>query len=214
MRISRAECPSRFGAVLPRDAPFPHNGDVTYQQMTPACPQCGSTESVHSVQELAALAGGRLNQAQAQRPQAGPVRGWEAEPRPGPLPGPGGFSTGARNSFDYNRGAVSSNPLDALGEDVAGAAVSAAMGFAARAISRRVERAMTERVVPAVMAGQQTVFQTQIEIAQRHPDLCACMSDDVIFLAGGSRVLPLPNLMKVTVEQADQLVAQLRGTVT
>jgi hypothetical protein len=88
------------------------------------------------------------------------------------------------------------------------------MGFAARAISRRVERAMTERVVPTVMARQQTVLQTQIEIAQRHPDLCACMTDQVIFLAGGSRVLPMPNLMTVTVEQADQMVAQLRGTVT
>jgi hypothetical protein len=117
-----------------------------------------------------------------------------------------------RNTWDDGRGAMSSNPLDALGEDIAGAAISTAMGFAARAISRRVERAMTERVVPTVMARQQTVLQTQIEIAQRHPDLCACMTDQVIFLAGGSRVLPMPNLMTVTVEQADQMVAQLRGT--
>jgi hypothetical protein len=54
------------------------------------------------------------------------------------------------------------------------------------------------------------MLQTQIEIAQRHPDLCACETDRVIFLAGGSRVLPMPNLMTVTVEQADQMVAQLR----
>jgi hypothetical protein len=169
---------------------------------------------VHSIQELAALASSQLNQAHAGQPQAGPVRGWEAEPRSGPLPGPGGFGGGMRSAMDYNRDTMSSSPLDALGEDIAGAAVSAAMGFAARAISRRVERAMTERVVPTVMARQQTVLQTQIEIAQRHPDLCACMTDQVIFLAGGSRVLPMPNLMTVTVEQADQMVAQLRGTVT
>ena len=160
------------------------------------------------------MASSQLNQAQAARPQAGPVRGWEAEPRPGPLPGPGGFGGGVRNAMDYDSRAIGSNPLDALGEDIAGAAVSAAMGFAARAISKRVERAMTERVVPTVMARQQTVFQTQIEIAQRHPDLCACLTDNVIFLAGGSRVLPMPNLMTVTVDQADQLVAQLRDTVT
>ena len=214
MRISHAGCTARRGSVLPQDAPFPHNGGVTNQQMSSACPRCGTTDKVHSIQELAALASSQLNQTQAQRPQAGPVRGWEAEPRSGPLPGPGGFGGGMRNSWDYDRGAVSSNPLDALGEDIAGAAVSAAMGFAARAISRRVQSAMTERVVPTVMARQQTMLQTQIEIAQRHPDLCACLTDNVIFLAGGSSVLPMPNLMTVTVDQADQLVAQLRGPVT
>jgi hypothetical protein len=168
---------------------------------------------VHSIQELAALASSQLSQARAAQPQAGPTRGWEAEPRSGPLPGPGGFG-GVRNTWDHDTRAVSSNPLDAFGEDIAGAAMSAAMGFAARAISRRVERAMTERVVPTVMAQQQTVLQTQLEIAQRHPDLCACLTDKVMFLAGGSRVLPLPNLMTVTVEQADQMVAQLRDTVS
>jgi len=168
---------------------------------------------VHSIQELAALANNQLSQARAAQPQAGPARGWEAEPRSGPLPGPGGFG-GARNTWDYDTRAGSGNPLDALGEDIAGAAISAAMGLAARAISRRVDRAMTERVVPTVMARQQTVLQTQLEIAQRHPDLCACLTDKVMFLAGGSRVLPLPNLMTVTVEQADQMVAQLRDTVT
>jgi len=33
----------------------------------------------------------------------------------------------------------------------------------------------------------------------------------VVFLTGGSRALPLPNLTTVTVEQADALVARLRG---
>jgi len=170
---------------------------------------------VHSIQELAALASSQLNQVQAQagQSQAGQVRGgWEAEPRSGPLPGPGGFGGGAVFNRGYDTRGMSSNPLDALGEDVAGAAISAAMGFAARAISRRVERTMTERVMPTLQARQQTVLQAQMEIAQRHPDLCACMTDKVIFLAGGSRVLPMPNLMTVTVEQADQMVAQLRDT--
>jgi hypothetical protein len=209
MRISRATRVSPPDAGLPPGASFPHNGGVTNQQMASACPQCGRTDKVHSIQELAAMASSQLGQAQAAMPQAGPVRGWEAEPRSGPLPGPGGFGGGVRNAFDYDRGAISSNPLDALGEDIAGAAVSAAMGFAARAISRRVQQTMTEKVAPMV-ARQQTMLQTQIEIAQRHPDLCACETDRVIFLAGGSRVLPMPNLMTVTVEQADQMVAQLR----
>jgi hypothetical protein len=217
MRISHAGHSLATSCGLPPDAPFPHNGGVTNPQMKSACPRCGNTDAVHSIQELAALASGQLSQlsqVQAGQQHAGPVRGWEAEPRSGPLPGPGGFGGGLRNTLDYGAGGMSSRPLDALGDDIAGAAVSAAMGFAARAISRRVERTMTERVVPTVMARQQTVLQAQIEIARRHPDLCACMTDQVIFLAGGSRALPLPNLMTVTVEQADQMVAQLRDTVT
>jgi len=54
------------------------------------------------------------------------------------------------------------------------------------------------------------MLQTQIAIAERHPDLCACLNDQVIFLTGGSRTLPMPNLGTVTVEQADAMVARLR----
>ena len=39
---------------------------------------------------------------------------------------------------------------------------------------------------------------------------CACLNDQVIFLTGGGRTLPMPNLMTVTVEQADAMVARLR----
>lgn len=210
------------------DAPFPHNGGVTYQQMASACPRCGSTDAVHSIQELAALASSQLGQqlpgspgAQtggwAAEPQQGPVPGWAAEPQAGPPPGPrtaGGFGGLRNRPFRDRETRYGETPLDALGEDIAGAAISAAAGFVGRAIGRRVERAMTQKVMPTLAAGRETMLRTQIEIAQRHPDLCACMTDDVIFLAGGSRVLPMPNLMAVTVEQADQMVAQLRGTVT
>jgi hypothetical protein len=179
---------------------------------------------VHSIEELAALASSQLGQqpgAQAAgwtaEPQQGPVPGWAAEPQAGPLPGPGstGRMGGLRSGPLRDTGTrYGDSPLDALGEDIAGAAISAAVGFVGRAIGRRVERSMTQKVMPTLAATRETMLRTQIEIAQRHPDLCACMTDKVIFLAGGSRVLPLPNLMTVTVEQADQLVAQLRDTVT
>ena len=40
----------------------------------------------------------------------------------------------------------------------------------------------------------------------------ACLNDQVVFLVGGTRVLPLASAMQVrTVEQSDALVAQLRG---
>jgi hypothetical protein len=49
-------------------------------------------------------------------------------------------------------------------------------------------------------------------IAERHPDLRACLNDQVVFLVGATRVLPLASALGVrTVEQSDALVAQLRG---
>jgi hypothetical protein len=191
---------------------------------------------VHSIQELAALASSQLGQQPgsetagwAAEPQQGPVPGWAAEPQAGPPSAPGGPGRGGGIGGIGRAGRIGGlrggpfrdtgtrygeSPLDALGEDVAGAAISAAVGFVGRAIGRRVERAMTQKVIPTLAANRETMLRTQIEIAQRHPDLCACMTDNVVFLAGGSRVLPLPNLMTVTVDQADQMVAQLRDTVT
>ena len=195
---------------------------MTNDQQATACPRCGSTDSVHSIQELASLASGQPGQQPGTpqqgwnaAPQQGPIGGWDAEPQAGPPPGPGGLRglaggfRGGRRSWDDNP-VMGGNPLDNLGEDIAGAAASAAFGLVGRAIGRRVQRAMTERVVPAVQARQQAAMGNWQEIAQRHPDLRACLTDKVVFLAGGSRVAPLPNLGGVTVEQADQLVASLR----
>jgi hypothetical protein len=94
-----------------------------------------------------------------------------------------------------------------LGDAVADGVLDAAAGF----IGRRVKRFLTERVAPAMAAKQQEIVREQIAIAERHPDLRACMNDHVIFLAGGSRVLPLPSIGPgFTVQQADAMVAQLR----
>jgi hypothetical protein len=38
-----------------------------------------------------------------------------------------------------------------------------------------------------------------------------CLNDQVVFLAGGSRILPMPNITTITLEQSDALVAQLRN---
>lgn len=101
-----------------------------------------------------------------------------------------------------------------LGEDLAGVALTAATRFIGRAIGRRVQRAMTERVMPAVTAQGEAIAREQIAIAEKYPGLRACMTDQVIFLAGGSRVMPLQgvNLGAITVAQADQLVARLQGS--
>jgi hypothetical protein len=99
-----------------------------------------------------------------------------------------------------------------LGDSIGEAVVDAAMGFIGRAIGRRVRRTLEERVMPAMAAGQQEMTRQRMAIAERHPDLRFCLNDKVVFLAGGTRVLPLAAGMKVTtVEQSDAIVAQLRN---
>jgi len=168
---------------------------------------------VHSISELAALAQSKLGQAQqvfGQRggaPQQG-NEGWNAEPRSGPLPGPGGV--GAAGSWsrrtDFDDGPVSDSIDQAIGD----VALGAAARFIGRAVSRRVQRTVNDRIMPALADRQQAMLRTQVQIAEQHPDIRACLTDKVIFLAGGSRVLPMPNIATLTTEQADGLVAQLR----
>jgi hypothetical protein len=130
------------------------------------------------------------------RPQGG-VQGWEAEPRP--------IREGSSTGYYGDRGGSS------IGDDIAGVVVGEAAKFIGRAISRRLQRTLTERVQPALAANQDAMLRNHIAIAERHPDLHGCMTDQVIFLAGGSRVLPFPNLMTLTVDQADAMVATLRS---
>jgi hypothetical protein len=221
--------PVAAGDVFPPGRPAAHNVAVTYGQMGTVCPQCGNTDAVHSIQELATLARARLGQGPAgpqpgtpAQPQPGtpaqpgwaaePQAGWAAEPQAGPLPGPGGRQS-SYQPRSYSSGDTSFDS-GAIGDDIAGAVLGAAAGAAAkflgRQIGRRMQDRLTQQVLPAMAGKQQTMLQAQIAIAERHPDLCACLNDHVIFLTGGSRTLPMPNLGTVTVEQADALVASLR----
>jgi hypothetical protein len=191
--------------------PEAQNGAMTESPAGSVCPQCGSAAAVHSVQELGDMARMRLEQLQqgyqgepgypGASQQAGQP-GWEATPRPihEQGSGGGGFYGGPRTFDSYDT---------SFGDDVAGLALDAAAKFIGRAIGRRVQRA-AERAVPVIAANQETTLRNQIAIAERHPDLRACLTDKVIFLAGGSRVLPMGNLMTITPEQADAMVASLR----
>ncbi len=199
-------------------------------QGTEVCPQCGSAAGVHSVQELADLARMRLGQQAgpgaaagpggapqdgwAAEPQAGPVAGpggqqpgWAAQPQSGPPPGPGGRRRG-RGLGGIGGDAFSLG--DSIGDDLAGAALGAAAGLIGRSISKRM-RGRLDQAMSAVTDRQQGMLQQQIAIAERHPDLRACLNDQVVFLAGGQRVLPMAGLTtSLTVEQSDALVARLR----
>jgi hypothetical protein len=125
--------------------------------------------------------------------------------------------TGQRRTSRWSSGSSTSSSQsssrdDSIEDAVAGLAMDAATKFIGRAIGRRVKRAYEERVVPAMAARQEAMLREQIAIAERHPDLRACLTDQVIFLAGGSRVLPMSSLGRgLTLEQADAMVAQLRN---
>ena len=188
------------------------------------CPHCGSSVAVHSISELAAIARSQLAAAQygnpagtqpgyAPGPQSGPVPGWAAEPQPGPVPGwaaepqPGPISRqrqrpGRTTGYDYGA-------QPGVDEAVAGVMLGAAGRLIGRAVTRRAQRTVSERALPAVAARGEAMLREQIAIADKYPGLRACLDDGVIFLAGGSRVLPMPDLSGITVAQADALVAQL-----
>ena len=132
-------------------------------------------------------------------PQPGQQAGYPAEPwqsQPPPRRSGGWDSMSDATSFE---------------EGIADAVLGAATKAIGRAIGSRMRRAYNERVVPAMAARQEAMVRQRMAIAERHPDLRACLTDQVVFLAGGTRVLPLASALAVrTIEQSDALVAQLR----
>ena len=142
-------------------------------------------------------------------PQPGQQPGYQAGPQPDVLAGPESWqSQPPRRSRSWDSGSAADTFEDAIGEAVLGAATKAI----GRVLGRKMRQAYNERIAPAMAARQEAVLSGRVAIAQRHPDLRACLNDQVVFLVGGTRVLPLASAMQVrTVEQSDALVAQLRG---
>jgi len=149
--------------------------------------------------------------------QAGPPPGYQAGPPPGYQPGPQPEVLNGPESWQSQpprpfRNWESSSNASVFDDPIADAVLGAATKVIGRVIGRRMRQAYNERVAPAMAGRQDAVLRERMAIAQRHPDLRACLNDQVIFLAGGTRVLPLASAMQVrTVEQSDALVAQLRG---
>ena len=103
---------------------------------------------------------------------------------------------------------------DSIADDIGGAVLGAALGF----VGRRMKKAFEERVIPAVQAkaaqAQQQFEQSKSEqeaIVARYPELRGCTKDQVIFVDGGLRTVPISEIkMPVTLAQADSVVARLR----
>jgi hypothetical protein len=107
---------------------------------------------------------------------------------------------------------------DNLADDIGGAVLGAAFGLAGRAFAKRMKKAFDDKVVPAMQA-KATQAQAQFEqqkaeqdaIATRYPELRGCMKDQVVFLDGGTKTVPVSDIkMPVSMAQADQMVARLR----
>ena len=125
-----------------------------------------------------------------------------AGPPPGPLSGPGGLADLVWSMRRPGGGDVE--------DQIADAAIGAATRFIGRRLGKKMQQAYTERVQPAMTAKREEMLRETAAIAERHPGLRACLTDEVIFLAGGSRTVPLDELTgPLTVEQADALVARL-----
>jgi hypothetical protein len=166
-----------------------------------------------------------------------------SEPGPwGPAPGLPGAAQGQRQGAggadddDYDHYNVESSDRQLRGnrgqrrpdfnfdsadnviDDIGGAVLGAALGFAGRAIGRRMKKAFEERVIPAMEAkatqAQQQFEQSKAEqeaIVARYPELRGCTKDQVVFVEGGMRTVPLSEIkVPVTLAQADSIVARLR----
>jgi hypothetical protein len=102
--------------------------------------------------------------------------------------------------------------------DVAGIALTAALGFAGKAFGKRMKRAFDEKVAPAMQAKMEQAQQQweqskadQQAIVARYPELRGCLQDNVVFLDGGYRTVPIRDItMPITMDKADALVARLR----
>ena len=124
---------------------------------------------------------------------------------------------GNRN-WNQNRGGRDFDMGDNLAEDIGGAVLGAAFGLAGRAFAKRMKKAFDDKVVPAMqakMAQAQGQYEQQkaeqAAIAARYPELRGCMKDQVVFLDGGTKTVPVSEIkMPVTVAQADNVVARLR----
>lgn len=169
-------------------------------------PQASTGQQPSWAQEPQASGGQQPSWAQEPQASGGPQPGWAQEPTQRQQSGPGNWR-GSRSS-----GSIGDNIMSSIEDDIAGAALGAAARFIGRRIGKKMQTAFNDKVMPAMAARQEDTLRRQVEIAQRHPDLRACMTDQVVFLAGGGRALPMKNVnMQMTVEESDALVAQLRG---
>jgi hypothetical protein len=160
----------------------------------------------------------------------GPAPGYQGPPPGYQGPPPGYQGPGYQGpSPDYQgpdypnnrrgRPTINSDFVDDPVQEIANTVLGAAFKFAGRSIGKRMQRAYEEKIGPALEARAAQARQQwqqsrdeQAAIVQRYPDLRGCLRDQVVFLDGGSRSVPISEIrMPPTLAQADALVNRLRG---
>jgi hypothetical protein len=118
-----------------------------------------------------------------------------------------GYGTGPGPRRDW-----SDTPYESPDQEIANIVLGAAGRFIGKAIKNRMQKVAEEKIMPTLNARAEQQRQEMAAIAERYPELRACLRDQVIFLAGGMQTVPLSevSLPKVTLAQADALVARLR----
>jgi hypothetical protein len=138
---------------------------------------------------------------------SGPGPGPYAQPWYGPESGYGQGSIPISNTRDeYGQ--------DSADQEIADLVIGLAGRFIGKAIKNKMQKVAQERVMPTINARAEQQRQEMAAIAQRYPELRACLRDQVVFLVGGTRTVPLSevsgNITQVTLAQADAVVARLR----
>jgi hypothetical protein len=118
-----------------------------------------------------------------------------------------------------SRPTINSDFVDDPVQEIANTVLGAAFKFAGRSIGKRMQRTYEERIGPALEARAAQARQQwqqprdeQAAIVQRYPDLRGCLRDQVVFLDGESRSVPITEIrMPVTLAAADALVDRLRA---
>lgn len=161
-----------------------------------ACPACGQQATVRSLAQMLAASGQGIGPG---------VRAWAERPSPD---APLSDWSGESSALGESGGGAD------LGQSVFDFAMAAGAYVLHRTVGRKMKGYVRDRL-PAAESKLQARYRQQLELAERYPDLRVCIVDQVVFVMGGSRVVPLARLQGRRPADLDAamsaLVAELRA---
>lgn len=154
------------------------------------CPRCGSAAGVRSLPQLIA-------DAEAARSVARPPADWQPSGR-----------SGRDSALGESGGGAD------LGETVFEFTIAVTAQVLRRTVGHRLKQAYRQRLGPEIARARQASIRQQLQLAERHPDLRVCTVDQMVFVAGGSRAVPVSHLFRQQTSPdaaIDALAAELRA---
>lgn len=156
VRLRLGTLRGRRAASLSARAGTRKNETVEMQAPNGPCPRCGSTSDVRSFRQMV---------AEAERATADASRTPAEDPpqRPAPTNWLGGDSTLGDDASDSG-----ASPEQAA----ANIAAAVTADVLRRTVGRRLRRYHQEQYLPAAKARRDEIRRAQLQLAERHPDLC------------------------------------------